>query len=153
MWLVPAAKRVLRTAFRNNGIPKLAGEKSCCFGRIWLGIYKKDSGVVPVTYPEPLDQVLCFGWWIDGQKKPYDNQSWLQKFTPRRAKAHDLKKNTEHVARLIKSGQMVGAWLEAVEAAKMDGRWQAAYDSFRNAAPPSDFLAELDKNKKAKAFF
>jgi uncharacterized protein YdeI (YjbR/CyaY-like superfamily) len=119
---------------------------------ILLRIFKKDSGEKSITYSEALDQALCYGW-INGQKNAHDEHCWLQKFTPRQAKSSWSKKNTEHVARLIKSGQMARAGFEAVEAAKADGRWQTAYDSSRNAAAPSDFLAELDKNKKAKAFF
>jgi uncharacterized protein YdeI (YjbR/CyaY-like superfamily) len=53
---------------------------------IWLRIYKKDSEVTTVTYAEALDQALCYGW-IDGQKKLYDGQSWLQRFTPRRSRS------------------------------------------------------------------
>jgi uncharacterized protein YdeI (YjbR/CyaY-like superfamily) len=85
-----------------------------------------------------LDQALCYGW-IDGQRGPHDNDSWLLKFTPRRAKSGWSRLNTEHVERLAKTGQMTRVGLEAVEVAKADGRWQAAYDSPRNAAPPDDF--------------
>ena len=119
---------------------------------IWLRIYKKDSAVTTVKYPEALDQALCYGW-IDGQKKPYDPQSWLQKFTPRGPKAKWSKINTEHAERLIKSGEMAAAGRKAVSAAKADGRWAAAYDSSRNAIVPADFLKELARNRKAKAFF
>jgi uncharacterized protein YdeI (YjbR/CyaY-like superfamily) len=119
---------------------------------IWLRIYKKDSGVATVTYVEALDQALCFGW-IDGQKKPLDNQSWLQKFTPRRPKSGWSKNNTQHAERLIRAGEMAPAGLKEVNAAKADGRWKAAYDSFAHAAVPDDFLRELAANKKAKAFF
>jgi uncharacterized protein YdeI (YjbR/CyaY-like superfamily) len=121
-------------------------------GAIWLRIYKKGSGVATVTYAEALDQALCFGW-IDGQKKPYDNQSWLQRFTPRRPRSGWSKNNTQHAARLIKSGEMAPAGLKEVKTAKADGRWRAAYDSFSNAAVPDDFLDELAKNRKATAFF
>ena len=119
---------------------------------IWLRIYKKGSGVATVTYADALDQALCFGW-IDGQKKPHDKQSWLQKFTPRRAKSGWSKINTQHAERLIKSGAMTSAGLEEVNTAKADGRWKAAYDSFSNARVPDDFLKALAKNKKAQAFF
>ena len=119
---------------------------------IWLRILKENSGKQSITYPEALDQALCYGW-IDGQKQPQDEQSWLQKFTPRRPKSGWSKINTQHVERLVKTGQMTDAGLRAVEAAKADGRWQAAYDSPRNAAPPDDFLKALDKDKRAKAFF
>jgi uncharacterized protein YdeI (YjbR/CyaY-like superfamily) len=119
---------------------------------IWLRIFKKDSGVTTVIYSEALDQALCFGW-IDGQKKPHDKKSWLQKFGPRRPKSGWSKKNTQHAERLIKSGEMGQAGLKEIEAAKTDGRWKAAYDSFGEAAMPSDFLMELGRNRKAKAFF
>ena len=119
---------------------------------IWLRIYKKDAGMAAVTYAEALDQALCYGW-IDGQKQPFDKQSWLQKFTPRRPQSGWSRNNTEHAERLIKSGEMTAAGLKAVQAAKSDGRWQTAYDSFGSATVPDDFLKELSRNKKAKAFF
>jgi uncharacterized protein YdeI (YjbR/CyaY-like superfamily) len=119
---------------------------------IWLRIFKKDSGEKTVSYDEALDEALCYGW-IDGQKKTYDARSWLQKFTPRRSKSIWSKRNREHVARLVKSKKMQPAGLKEVESAKKDGRWDAAYDSPSNADAPKDFLAELARNKKAKAFF
>jgi uncharacterized protein YdeI (YjbR/CyaY-like superfamily) len=121
-------------------------------GGFWLRIFKATSGEKSVTYAEALDQALCFGW-IDGQKQKGDEQSWLQKFTPRRAKSGWSKINTDHADRLIKAGVIFPAGLAAIEAAKADGRWAAAYSSPRNANPPEDFLKELAKNKKAKAFF
>jgi uncharacterized protein YdeI (YjbR/CyaY-like superfamily) len=119
---------------------------------IWLRIFKKASNEKCLTYAQALDQALCYGW-IDGQKKPFDEQSWLQRFTRRRPTSGWSKINTQHVARLTKAGAMTPAGLEAVEAAKADGRWKAAYASQRNARPPEDFLKELEKDKKAKAFF
>jgi uncharacterized protein YdeI (YjbR/CyaY-like superfamily) len=119
---------------------------------LWLRISKKDSGEKSVTYAEALDQALCYGW-IDGQKKPFDQWSWLQKFTPRRTGSGWSKLNTGHVERLTKAGAMTPAGLKAVEAAKADGRWEAAYASPKNASPPEDFLKKLSENKKANAFF
>src|ERR671921_459750 len=69
---------------------------------VWLRIFKKGSGAASVTYAEALDEALCYGW-IDGQKNKYDEQSWLQKFTPRRAKSIWSKINVGHVERLIKA--------------------------------------------------
>ena len=117
-----------------------------------MRIFKKHSGQATVTYAEALDQALCFGW-IDGQRKPYDALSWIQRFTPRRPRSAWSKLNTQHAERLIKAGQMMRAGLKAAEDAKADGRWQAAYDSARNATPPADFLKALGRNKRAKAFF
>ena len=117
-----------------------------------LRIYKKDSGVATVTYAQALDQALCFGW-IDGQKLPLDEKSWVQKFTPRQPKSGWSKKNTEHVARLIKSGAMTAAGLKQIDAAKADGRWKAAYESQANASLPMEFLDALASNKKAGAFY
>jgi uncharacterized protein YdeI (YjbR/CyaY-like superfamily) len=119
---------------------------------LWLRFFKKASGEKSVTYAEALDEALCFGW-IDGQLKPHDKISWLQRFTPRRPKSLWSQSNTLHVERLSKAGVMTAAGLKAVEAAKADGRWQAAYSSPGKALPPDDFLKELAKNKKAKAFF
>jgi uncharacterized protein YdeI (YjbR/CyaY-like superfamily) len=119
---------------------------------LWLRIFKKDSGRRSITYAEALDECLCFGW-IDGQKKPGDEHSWLQRITPRRARSVWSNVNTQHVERLIKTKRMTGQGLAVVEAAKADGRWQAAYESPRNAAPPEDFLKALGKDKKARAFF
>jgi uncharacterized protein YdeI (YjbR/CyaY-like superfamily) len=119
---------------------------------ILLRIYKKDCGVAAVTYAEVLDQALCFGW-IDGQKNPFDSESWLQKFTPRRPKSGWSKNNTLHVERLITSGDMTAAGLKAVNVAKEDGRWKAAYQSSSVATIPGDFLKALARNKTANAFF
>jgi uncharacterized protein YdeI (YjbR/CyaY-like superfamily) len=123
-------------------------QASCLF----LRIYKKDSGVPSVTYAEALDQALCFGW-IDGQKLPFDAQSWVQKWTPRRAKSRWSKINVAHVDRLIRAGQMTPAGLKEVEAAKADGRWAAAYDSPATATVPPEFVKELARNAKAKQFY
>ncbi len=117
-----------------------------------LRIYKKDSGVPSVTYAEALDQALCFGW-IDGQKWPFDAKSWVQKFTPRRAKGRWSKINVGHVDRLTQEGHMTPAGLKEVEAAKTDGRWAAAYDSPANATVPPEFVKELARNAKAKQFY
>jgi uncharacterized protein YdeI (YjbR/CyaY-like superfamily) len=119
---------------------------------VWLKLSKKGSGIPSVTYDEALDAALCYGW-IDGQKKGFDEQYWLQKFTPRGPKSIWSKINTEKAERLITSGEMRPAGLKAIEAAKQDGRWEAAYDSQKHISIPEDFQAALEKNKKAKAFF
>ena len=119
---------------------------------ILVRIYKKDSGVRSITYAEALDQALCFGW-IDGQKLPFDANSWVQKFTPRRAKSRWSKLNVAHVGRLVRDGQMMPAGLAEVAAAKADGRWAAAYDSPANATVPAEFVRELARNAKAKQFY
>ncbi|HEX8369099.1 MAG TPA: YdeI/OmpD-associated family protein [Pyrinomonadaceae bacterium] len=119
---------------------------------VWLRIFKKATGIASVTYAEALAAALCYGW-IDGQKNKYDEQSWLQRFTPRRAGSIWSKINTQHVERLIEAGKMKAAGLKEIEAAKQDGRWQRAYDSHKNITVPEDFLRELEKDAKVKAFF
>jgi uncharacterized protein YdeI (YjbR/CyaY-like superfamily) len=119
---------------------------------IWVRFFKKNSDIPSVSYDEALDAALCFGW-IDGQLKTYDQVSWLRKFTPRRAKSVWSKKNRGHAERLIKAGEIHEAGLKEVEAARKDGRWKAAYDSAQKMVVPDDFLTELGKNSKAKAFF
>lgn len=119
---------------------------------IWLQIFKKGSGTATVAYDEALDVALCFGW-IDGQKKVYDEKSWLQKFTPRRAKSLWSKRNQIRVAQLIKDKRMQPSGLKEIEAAKKDGRWDKAYDSPSNMEIPADFLAALKKDPPAYEFF
>jgi uncharacterized protein YdeI (YjbR/CyaY-like superfamily) len=136
-----------RTAFRKW----LSAHHSSDAG-IWLRIAKAASPLGSVNYAVALDVALCFGW-IDGQKKSYDANSFLQKFTPRRKRSAWSKRNREHVARLTALGEMHPAGLAAVEAAKADGRWDRAYDSPGKAAVPDDLEAALDANPKAKAFF
>ena len=119
---------------------------------VWLKLAKKDSGIPSITYEQALDAALCYGW-IDGQKKGFDEHYWLQKFTPRGRKSIWSKINTEKAERLIASGEMKLAGLKAIEAAKQDGRWAAAYASQKNISVPEDFQAALNENKEAKAFF
>jgi uncharacterized protein YdeI (YjbR/CyaY-like superfamily) len=119
---------------------------------VWVRIFKKSSGEKSLTRAEAVDEALCYGW-IDGQAKSYDNQSWVQRFSPRRPSSGWSKINTQRVEHLIKAGKMTPAGLKHVEAAKADGRWSAAYDSPRNASPPEDLLSELEKDRTAKAFF
>jgi uncharacterized protein YdeI (YjbR/CyaY-like superfamily) len=119
---------------------------------VWLKLAKKDSRIPSITYEEALDVALCYGW-IDGQNKGFDDQYWLQKFTPRGPKSIWSKINTEKVERLITSGEMKPSGLKAIELAKQDGRWDAAYASQKNITIPDDFQAALDKNKKAQEFF
>jgi uncharacterized protein YdeI (YjbR/CyaY-like superfamily) len=119
---------------------------------VWLKLAKKESGISSVTYEEALDVALCYGW-IDGQKKGFNDKYWLQKFTPRGSRSIWSKINTEKAERLIASGEMKAAGLKAIELAKQDGRWEAAYASQKNISVPEDFQAALDRNKKAQDFF
>ena len=119
---------------------------------IWLRIFKKDSGEATITYDEALDEALCFGW-IDGQKKAYDEKSWLQKFTPRRSKSMWSKRNKTRAAQLIEEKRMQPSGLKEIEAAKKDGRWDKAYDSPSQMEIPADFLARLRKDQQAYGFF
>ena len=119
---------------------------------IWLQIAKKDSGIASVNYAEALEVALCHGW-IDGQKRGYDEKFFLQRFTPRRPRGLWSKINIGHVERLIAAGRMQSGGLREVEAAKADGRWEAAYRSFSDMEVPAELAAALKKNKKAKAFF
>lgn len=119
---------------------------------LWLQIAKKGSKLQSVTYAQALEVALCYGW-IDGQKRPNDERTWLQRFLPRSARSLWSKINREKATALIASGQMKPAGLAAIERAKQAGRWDTAYDSPRAAAIPSDFQAALDASPKSKAFF
>lgn len=121
-------------------------------GGLWLRIAKKNSGLQSVSYKEALEIALCYGW-IDGQKRPESEQTWLQRFVPRGSKSLWSKINREAVIALLAAGEMKLAGLEAIEAAKQSGRWDAAYDSPKGSTIPSDFQAALDANPRAKKFF
>jgi uncharacterized protein YdeI (YjbR/CyaY-like superfamily) len=98
---------------------------------LWLRIYKKASGVPTVSYAEALDVALCWGW-IDGIRKAFDEKSFLQRFTPRKAKSVWSQNNREHVARLSAAGRMTPHGQKHVDAARTDGRWAAAYAPARS---------------------
>jgi uncharacterized protein YdeI (YjbR/CyaY-like superfamily) len=119
---------------------------------LWLKLAKKDTGIDSVTYAEALDVALCYGW-IDGQKGALDDTFWLQKFTPRTARSKWSKVNRDKATALIKEDRMKPAGLAAVEQARSDGRWEAAYDAQSKASVPEDLQREFDKNPAAAAFF
>jgi uncharacterized protein YdeI (YjbR/CyaY-like superfamily) len=119
---------------------------------IWLKISRKGSGVETVTYAEALDVAICYGW-IDGQKGKLDDVYWLQRFTPRTARSKWSKINCDKATALIEADMMQPAGLRQVEAAKADGRWDAAYAGQRTATIPDDLQQALDANEAAKTFF
>jgi uncharacterized protein YdeI (YjbR/CyaY-like superfamily) len=100
--------------------------------QVWLRIYKKNSGVPSITIAEALDVALCWGW-IDGIRKAFDERSYLQRYTPRRAKSTWSQINRKHVARLTKAARMTLHGQRQVDAAKADGRWDSAYAPMRGA--------------------
>jgi uncharacterized protein YdeI (YjbR/CyaY-like superfamily) len=117
-----------------------------------LRLARKAANIQSVSYQEAVEVALCFGW-IDSQKKSCDEESFLQKFTPRGPKSIWSRINREKALRLIEQGRMRPAGLAAVEGAKENGRWEAAYDSHRNAVPPDDFTTALEKHPRAKDFY
>ena len=123
---------------------------------LWLKIYKKASGIKSIDWNDAVKMALCWGW-IDGIKKSVDGDCYIQRLTPRRAKSIWSKRNTEHVAVLIEQGLMQQAGLIHVEAAKADGRWQAAYSISNDNEIPEDFLAAVEAsagiNGNTKEFF
>jgi uncharacterized protein YdeI (YjbR/CyaY-like superfamily) len=118
----------------------------------WLKFAKKDSPTPTVTYAEAVQEALCYGW-IDGQARGHDAHFYLQRFTPRRRRSKWSQINRDKAARLIAEGRMTAPGLAQVEAAKADGRWEAAYPAQSNATVPDDFQRELDSNSEAHAFF
>src|SRR5271155_4781982 len=98
---------------------------------IWLKVAKKESGVKSVTYIEALELALCFGW-IDSQKRRLDAKHFLQRFTPRRPRGRWSRINRDKAEGLIVTGAMRAAGMAEVEAARADGRWEAAYEGQRN---------------------
>jgi uncharacterized protein YdeI (YjbR/CyaY-like superfamily) len=119
---------------------------------LWLKIAKKGSGIYTVSYAEALDTALCYGW-IDGQKGSFDDEFWLQRFTPRTARSKWSKVNRGKPIKLIEESRMKPAGLREVERARADGRWDAAYDAQSTATVPDDLRRELEKNDAAREFF
>ena len=119
---------------------------------IWLKIHKKDTGLATVTHAQALDIALCWGW-IDGIRKGFDERSFLQRFTPRTAKSIWSQINRDHIDRLTATGRMTPHGQRQVDAAKADGRWDAAYAPMRNtteATIPDDLRAAIDANARAR---
>jgi uncharacterized protein YdeI (YjbR/CyaY-like superfamily) len=119
---------------------------------VHVRIYKKASGRPTVTHAEALDVALCWGW-IDAIRKAYDGDSFLQRFTPRGRKSLWSQINRQHVARLTAAGRMTEHGAARVEAAKGDGRWDAAYAGARTMTIPEDLRRAIDANPAARATF
>ncbi|WP_438503362.1 YdeI/OmpD-associated family protein [Corallococcus aberystwythensis] len=119
---------------------------------VWVKLAKLESGIPSVTYAQALEVALCYGW-IDGQKDSFDAEYWLQRFTPRKPRSKWSKINCGKVEALVAAGRMKPAGLREVEAARADGRWEAAYAGSKTIEVPADLTAALEKNPKAKAFF
>jgi uncharacterized protein YdeI (YjbR/CyaY-like superfamily) len=122
---------------------------------LWLKIHKKATGRTTVTYAQALDVALCWGW-IDGIRKSFDEVSFLQRFTPRKAKSIWSQINKEHIARLTAAARMTPHGQRHVDAAKSDGRWEAAYAPIRSATVatvPEDLLAAIQASARARNTF
>lgn len=122
---------------------------------LWLRIYKKDSGKPTVTHAQALDVALCWGW-IDGLRKSFDAESFIQRFSPRRPRSLWSQINRDHVARLAKAGRIQPPGQQQIDAAKADGRWDAAYAPMRAATTatiPDDLRAAIDANARARKTF
>lgn len=122
---------------------------------LWLKIHKKDSGLPSVTAPEALDVALCWGW-IDGIRKGFDENSFLQRYSPRKAKSVWSQINRANVARLMAAGRMTPHGQRQVDLAKSDGRWDAAYAPIRGTTPesiPADLRGAIEKNARALETF
>jgi uncharacterized protein YdeI (YjbR/CyaY-like superfamily) len=119
---------------------------------VWLVLHKKGGQATALTYAQALDEALCFGW-IDGQIARRDDDSYRQRFTPRRPNSVWSARNVEHVALLTEAGRMQPAGLAAVRAAKAQGRWQAAYRGQAAIETPPDLAQALAANPAAAATF
>lgn len=119
---------------------------------IWIKFAKKGSGIKSIVYAEALDEALCVGW-IDSQVAKYDDEFYLQRFTPRGPKSKWSKINVAKVEKLIAAGRMKPAGQRQIDAARSDGRWEQAYDSARTMAVPVDLAAAIQANRKAAKFF
>ncbi|MDZ4699351.1 MAG: YdeI/OmpD-associated family protein [Rhodothermales bacterium] len=118
---------------------------------LWVKIFKKGTGIPSVTWDDVVIEALCWGW-IDGVKKSLNDQAYIQRLTPRKARSNWSKRNREHAERLISEGRMQEPGLVHVRSAQADGRWENAYTASETNVP-ADFLAALEGRPKAKQFF
>ncbi len=128
------------------------GENHETMDGVWIQLAKKGSGVASVSYAEAVEVALCHGW-IDGQGRKFDDDFWLQKYTPRRTRSKWSKINRDKATKLIEDGAMKPAGFREVERAKADGRWDAAYEPPSKATVPEDLRLELERNDAAREFF
>jgi len=128
---------------------KWLGKNHRSASEIWIKIHKAGSGLRSITPKEAIDVVLCWGW-IDGLRKACDDNSYLQRYTPRGPKSIWSQINVRNVARLISEGRMTAHGLKQVELAKADGRWDRAYAGSKDMALPEDLLAAVAAEPKAK---
>jgi len=119
---------------------------------IWLKFAKKASGIESVSHDEALEEALRHGW-IDGQAAKFDEDHWLQRFTPRRPRSRWSRINRDKATELIERGEMKPAGLHQVELARADGRWDAAYEAQSTATVPDDLQRELDRHPAAREAF
>lgn len=145
------------------GLPVLAFANADAFERwlqtqpedspgLWIKFAKARSGIRSVTKAEAIDAALCHGW-IDGQLDKYDNQHWLVRFTPRKPRSNWSQVNRRRATELVDAGRVRVRGLAQIEAAKADGRWDAAYAPASKAQVPIDLQAALDASPQAAAFF
>jgi uncharacterized protein YdeI (YjbR/CyaY-like superfamily) len=120
---------------------------------VWLALAKKGTtDPTSLTYQEALLEALSYGW-IDGQVRRRDQATYLQRFTPRRTRSAWSKRNVQLAERLRAEGRMQPAGLAAVERAKADGSWQAAYQGAASSEVPDDLAAALATEPRAAAMF
>ena len=119
---------------------------------VWLKLAKAGAGVASVSKAEAIDGALCHGW-IDGQLNPYDEHWWLIRFTPRKARSKWSEKNRIRAGELVATGQVAAAGKAEIDAAKSDGRWDAAYAPQSTVTLPDDLAAALEAEPGAQAFF
>ncbi|MDX3378893.1 YdeI/OmpD-associated family protein [Streptomyces sp. ME02-6991-2A] len=119
---------------------------------LWVKIAKKHTGIPSLTWEEMVDTVLCFGW-IDGLRRGFDDTYFLQRTTPRSPRSAWSQVNVAKAEALIAAGRMRPRGLAEIEAARADGRWEAAYASQKNATAPPDLVEALDANPAARAFY
>ena len=119
---------------------------------VWIKIYKKGSGKPSIDASQAIDVALCWGW-IDGIRKAFDEEAFLQRYTPRTAKSRWSQINVGRAKVLRKAGRMTEHGQAQIDAAKADGRWDAAYASSRTMEVPEEFLAAVSKNAAALEVF
>lgn len=145
------------------GLPVLAFSDADAFDRwleaqpedspgLWIKFAKAGSAIQSISKAEAIDAALCHGW-IDGQLDKYDDRYWLARFTPRKSRSKWSQVNRSRATELLNAGRVRDSGMAQIDAAKGDGRWDAAYAPASKAEVPADLQAALDESPEAGAFF
>lgn len=119
---------------------------------LWVGFYKKHTGIPSITWEESVDEALCYGW-IDGIRKRNDDQAYRIRFTPRKKNSNWSAKNIKRIRELLEAGLVSPAGIAAYEIRTIDKSEVYSYENRASAVLPDEYEQKLKAVPEAWAFF